>query len=127
MASISNDVFQLRFDMSDTKHSPLPWALETVGTQIGVCHKINMNAAGRFTHACLYDDCGVGSINNPNHWNQQLRANAELIVRCVNSHDALVEALKDLIRQLPNDERLADFNLDRAEAALAEAEQKTEG
>lgn len=30
----------------------------------------------------------------------------------------LVEALKDLIRQLPNNERLADFNLDQAEAAI---------
>lgn len=34
----------------------------------------------------------------------------------------LRDVLEDLIHQLPTDERLADFNLDRAEAALAEGD-----
>ena len=35
------------------------------------------------------------------------------------SAPSLYHALVDLVRQLPNDERLADFNLDHAETALA--------
>lgn len=41
----------------------------------------------------------------------------------VEQRDLLVAALRNLIRQLPSDERLADYNLDEAEAALATVEQ----
>jgi hypothetical protein len=37
--------------------------------------------------------------------------------------DALRDALTDLVRQLPQDERLADYNLDQAEAAMLFGEQ----
>lgn len=43
------------------------------------------------------------------------------IVADHNSKALLVEALRDLVHQLPTDERLADYNLDRVEAALAQA------
>lgn len=46
------------------------------------------------------------------------RANAHLIAAA----PALYAALVDLVRQLPNDERLADFNLDQAEAAILMAD-----
>jgi hypothetical protein len=44
-------------------------------------------------------------------------ANARLIAAA----PELLAALEDLVRQLPVDERLADFNLDLAEAAVAKA------
>ena len=104
--------------MSDTKHSPLPW-------KVGDGAVSGWVAITDANNDQIVDVNYSDGMDEPTFFPEQ--ANAELIVRSVNSHDALVEALKDLIRQLPNDERLADFNLDRAEAALAEAEQKTEG
>lgn len=50
------------------------------------------------------------------------RANAELIVRAVNAHDALVEALEDLLsdcdRQMQNPSHHRPFSYDKARAAL---------
>lgn len=66
--------------------------------------------------------------------NATLQANAHLIKAAPDMHEALKmakECLCDLCRQLPNDERLADFNLDFADnsyesisKALAKAEGK---
>lgn len=58
------------------------------------------------------------------HWwgvadGNEVRAIMAEIVSNDNAVPKLVAALEDLVRQLPNDERLADFNLDLAESALA--------
>jgi hypothetical protein len=45
--------------MSETKHTPGPWTLETVETQIGSCHRIGpfpSLGARAETYACVYAD-----------------------------------------------------------------------
>jgi hypothetical protein len=47
---------------------------------------------------------------------------AQSALRVKAERDQLLAALKDLIRQLPTDERLADYNLDFAESVLLKVE-----
>jgi len=58
---------------------------------------------------------------------QQRRRHAAQIVAEHNAVRILRAALEDLIHQLPSDERLADFNLDLAERALATTTQPDAG
>ena len=64
----------------NTKHTPGPWTLETVDTQIGICHKVGPfpGSHGRKTgYACIYHD---GAINQPSiAASGELYANARLI------------------------------------------------
>jgi hypothetical protein len=82
--------------MSETKHTPTPWksfvnlrcATPLKGCYINACGE---NAA---RIADVLSQCGVGT-------QEECEANAAFIVRAVNSHDALVEALESLIRNSP--------------------------
>ena len=75
-------------------------------------------------------------ITNPQEWTPWHEAqgsyipqsvcdkhNAELAVERLNAK-ALADALEELVHQLPNDERLADFDLDKAESALAKVKER---
>lgn len=70
-------------------HTPGPWALETVTTSCGICHKIGPFPARRDSdsprHACLYSD--NNSTFNPA--DQELLANAHLIAAAPDLLEAL--------------------------------------
>lgn len=63
-------------------HTPTPWH---VNTQIR--RKLYIEGATSFIADLQYEEC-------TDYTRAQCRADAEYIVRCVNSHDALLEALK---------------------------------
>lgn len=73
-------------------HTPTPWALTTVPTSCGICHRIGpfpSKFGSRETHACIYVDYEKNG--------KELLANAELIVKAVNAHEAMKEALEELL------------------------------
>lgn len=61
------------------EHTPGPWIMETVATQIGICHKIGpfpgKRPADKPRHACLYADYPSASAPG----DAELLANARLI------------------------------------------------
>lgn len=74
------------------KHTPGPWTLETVPTQVGICHKIgpfpdtrNREPFTKPMHACIYVDGAYRAEHEPT-----LLANARLIAAA----PELLEALK---------------------------------
>jgi len=84
-------------------HTKEPWRLETVKTQVGICHKIGPfpgNDIHEEGNACIYSDNTSGG--RP----KELLANAERIVACVNACagidpaaiPALIEALERIER-----------------------------
>lgn len=75
-------------------NTPLPWTLETVPTSIGHCHKIMP------LRACLYVD--HRDVANKDAKTVTAKADADLIVRAVNSHDALVAACKRFVATYPH-------------------------
>ena len=69
--------------MSETKHNPAPWGYWPECCRLG----------GMITSA------GGGHVCEPTYYDsaqERTKANAEHIVRCVNSHDALVAACKKI-------------------------------
>lgn len=72
-----------------SKHTPGAWNLQTVRTQVGVCHKIGPFPAKREglpeRHACLYADYP----SNGNPADLELEANARLIAAAPELLDAL--------------------------------------
>jgi len=76
--------------MTESKHTPGPWNLETVKTSIGVCHKIGpLGASTKINSACLYDDCYSDKPRD-----LQLLADAHLIAAAPELVKAL-EAIQD--------------------------------
>ena len=75
----------------ETKHTPGPWALETVPTTCGVCHKVGpfpgKRPVDKPRYACLYADY-PSKGNQPD---DELEANARLIA-----------AAPDLLQELKN-------------------------
>jgi len=117
------------------KHTPGPWILETVRTEVGVCHKIGkLGALTTLSHACLYDDC-----HSDKPGDMQLLADARLIAAAPD----LLEILKNLTccacghrigwteKHTAEDGRLGRFDWDTclqcgtARAAIAKAEGRT--
>lgn len=82
--------------MSDRpQHSSTPWVGQTVKTSVGLCHKIiDQNAV---TIACIYDDHTSLNIKS----SEEHLGNAHFIVSAVNSHEALIRALKAYMREYP--------------------------
>ena len=78
------------------KHTPGPWALETVPTSVGICHKIGPFPPRRPDDitprsACLYAD--YPSSHNPA--DDELMANARLICAAPDLLEALSEIIND--------------------------------
>lgn len=82
-------------------HTPTPWIFDEVATSCGRCfrigsrenidgHKASKRLGSRTlpAYACIYDDFGSGETIN--------KANAEFIVRAVNSYHQLLAALKGM-------------------------------
>lgn len=65
-------------------HSPLPWEVLTIASELGMSARIYSEKDGGAEDIC----------HIPKEWNY---ANAEHIVKCVNSHSSLVSALSDII------------------------------
>ena len=117
--------------MSPSKHTPGPWAVETVRTSCGVCHKVgpwpHEWRSGKTTSACIYDD-----YPSPPEGTDTMLANARLIAAAPD----LLEALKDTLGTLRSASRaLTDANklvlggkqwgerdIARIEAVIAKAE-----
>ncbi|MDP3859881.1 MAG: hypothetical protein Q8Q73_19140 [Stagnimonas sp.] len=73
---------------AEQKHTPEPWSLETVPTSIGTCHMIGpfpSRGAKSETHACIYADSVRMGDYGHSAIGDELRANAERIVACVNA------------------------------------------
>lgn len=86
--------------MSETntpEHTRGPWRLETVRTQVGICHKIGPFPHPRkgVTSACIYDDGALWLHDGIKGVSEELRANARLISKAWLLPE-LVEALRDL-------------------------------
>ncbi len=104
--------------MEKAKHTPTPWISGCVKTSIGRCFKIGAEKIIDCGHGamCLYDD--ETSLNPLSH--DEIEANAAFIVRAVNNHDALVEALGGLLeaQRSTMEETRARFN---ARSALSKS------
>ncbi len=71
-------------------HTPTPWVSEEVRTQVGRAFRIGASEMLKAGKGCciIYDDYG--------HGENERSANAALIVKAVNNHDALVTELRRL-------------------------------
>ncbi len=94
-----------------TEHTPGPWALETVKTSCGICHKI-----GPFpwtdtekNHACIYVDDRRGWKNGA-----ELLANARLIA----AGPDMLEALENIEN---DDKHMPSTAWELIQAAIAKA------
>lgn len=80
--------------MVSAQHTPGPWTLETVPTQVGVCHKVGpfpgKREGDKPRHACLYAD--YPSTGNPS--DDELLANARLIAAAPELLEALRESIE---------------------------------
>jgi hypothetical protein len=93
-----------------TSHTKGPWGLETVRTQVGICHKIGPfpGKDGKQKHACIYVDYpGVGLIET------ELLANARLM----QASPDLLEALKYARRMV----KASECDIAFIDAAIAKA------
>ena len=101
--------------MADTKavaHTPLPWRTLSNGRDAFIEHVNDSSGQKRIAFMCLPVI--------------EREANAALIVRAVNCHQELVDALKECIDELtanPND-GFTLLTLQRAESAIRRAEGK---
>jgi len=77
-------------------HTPRPWTLETVKTQIGICHKIGPfpGSCGREVgHACVYVD-GQYALDARTGKEAELLSNAVLMTASPDLLHACMEALE---------------------------------
>jgi hypothetical protein len=84
--------------MSAAKHTPTPWSTGIYGRISGDHQHLGMHGAVcTFVATCKDPDIGQDRQNweNRETWAPKAEANAAHIVRCVNSHDALVAALEE--------------------------------
>lgn len=96
-----------------TQHTPGPWTLETVKTQIGICHCIGpfppLRPGSKPSYACIYVDGRYKPEQDP-----LSLANARLIAAAPD----LLEACKNMLHSL----KIAGLNDTQAEVAIAKAE-----
>ena len=97
-----------------SKHTPLPWRYERANPSPTTGE--HLIAGGKPGYLAEVRDCGSGDV----------AANAALIVRAVNCHSDLLEALKAIVAGLSfgDDEGLVEYAepMIAARAALAKAE-----
>jgi hypothetical protein len=82
-----------RVEASPQNHTPGPWQLETVKTQVGVCHKIGkLGSSTKLNYACLYDDCYSAEPRD-----LQLLADARLIAAAPDTYKELASSTAILV------------------------------
>lgn len=91
------------------KHTPTPWTLDEYKYELEYDYKISMQG-GRY--------CLLAGIS---------KENAEYIVQCVNSHDELLEALKQTDATLVSVHNSGHFDLTVRIEQVRKAIQKAEG
>lgn len=91
-----------------TQHTPTPWIVSKRNAGAIPLHFQPPEVLGRNGDMCVATQLGNG---------KEAEANAEFIVRAVNSHDALVAALETLLQKCRV--RNGQLELDQARAALA--------
>jgi hypothetical protein len=95
------------------KHTPAPWVLResTVDVYDG--------------YMLIVGDFGIIAKIGGNREKSEIKANAEHIVKCVNMHDELVDALEDLVQEIKGSNKQkwygTDIDLYEAEQALSKA------
>jgi len=77
---------------SSTGHSALPWRLHRMGADVKFDILI-LPARGSKAIATVTDFGCSEQVNQYEQENKEQKANADLIIRAVNSHDALYEAI----------------------------------
>lgn len=75
-----------------TTHTPLPWRAEWTPGE----YSQGMILAGEFVIAEVYGQNHGQWRDSPDDGESEFQANAEHIVKCVNSHDALVDKAREL-------------------------------
>lgn len=102
-----------------SKHTPGPWALETVATSVGSCHKIGpfpSSGTRKEVHACVYADGIRLGLDEQTRVAIELAANARLIAAA----PELLEALQTMVEECKYTVMEASA-LDRAVEAIAKA------
>ncbi len=99
-----------------SEHTPTPWKAyssewnEECEREFYGCDCEGDCVGGHCPHGCPEDDC-IGHVENPPWWLEGpewveinggeglcfTQADAEYIVRCVNAHEALVQALREIL------------------------------
>lgn len=107
-----------------SKHTPGPWALESVQTSVGSCHKIGpFPSAGvrKQVHACVYADQLRLGLDDESPIAVELLANARLIAAAPEllAVARLVDDVADRVDHEP-DSALGQL-VDAARAAIAKA------
>lgn len=107
----------------DAKHTPGPWELSTLNGRVPAVREIKRP----FGEASCYES-SVRSVSGEHvckldfgygrAWDA---ANAEFIVRCVNSHDELLAALKAIVAVLQKEAPGTPLNHHRYDAIGAQA------
>ncbi len=82
------------------KHTPTPWALNTDDIPPTIYAEVNQHCI-----AILDDSSGAYKFDDV----ATCEANATHIVRCVNSHEALVKALEELTATIDAGRKSADY------------------
>lgn len=109
-----------------SKHTPGPWALESVDTSVGSCHKIGpFPSAGvrSEVHACVYADRLRLGLDDGNPIAAELLANARLIAAAPELLEALIRLEAELVEDKYGEcyEPSPFENLALARAAIAKA------
>ena len=86
-------------------HTPTPWGWEKVDTQTNYSHCTTyeiVDSKGNTIVDCLNSEVAVIECdpdeNGSNYWDEQGRQDIEFILKACNFHDALVEALDQMVK-----------------------------
>ncbi|WP_313251121.1 hypothetical protein [Stenotrophomonas indicatrix] len=112
-----------------SKHTPGPWALESVNTSVGSCHKIGpFPSAGvrSEVHACVYADRLRLGLDDESPIAVELLANARLIAAAPELF-RIVERLSQLADGLANSNSSAEEMATRLAEDAKKAIAKVEG
>ncbi len=103
-----------------TKHTPTPWSVDGIGTNI-----IGPKEDRRY----IAETCTLMDDNGHTHNDDHSKEDAAYIVRAVNSHEELLQALKDLANEICLGKLSVrkDFSLINAHASALKAIFKAEG
>jgi hypothetical protein len=102
--------------MSETRHTPTPWETSYRERSNGSYGQDIYDSNGATIATCAWY-----SVPTPTGFVTNRTANAEFIVRAVNSHQALVEALRDILEMLQREAPGTQLNHRRFDALGAKA------